>query len=231
MKVLCVVPARSGSKRVKNKNLRLLNGKPLIYYSIKSALNSKKITNTYLSTDSMKIKKIGESFGLKIPTLRPKQLAKDSTLTIDVVKHAIKLYEKINSIKYDFILLLQPTCPFREKNLINNSINILLKNKKLDSFVTIEEVGSYHPFRMKYLSKSNLLSNVIEQGFEDMRPIQSIKKVYIRSGSIYLCKRSVVFEQNSLVGKNAYGHLVKGKFAINIDTIKDLNDARRNIIP
>ena len=60
MKVLCVVPARSGSKRVKNKNLRLLNGKPLIYYSIKSALNSKKITNTYLSTDSMKIKKIGE---------------------------------------------------------------------------------------------------------------------------------------------------------------------------
>ena len=84
---------------------------------------------------------------------------------------------------------------------------------------------------MKYLSKSNLLSNVIEQGFEDMRPIQSIKKVYIRSGSIYLCKRSVVFEQNSLVGKNAYGHLVKGKFAINIDTIKDLNDARRNIIP
>ena len=114
MKVLAVIPARSGSKRVKNKNIKSLGGKPLIAHTILSAKKSKYINDICLTTDSIKIKKIGINHGLFVPFLRSKNLSNNSALTINVVKDAIKKFEKYCNTKYDYILLLQPTCPFRK---------------------------------------------------------------------------------------------------------------------
>ena len=80
---------------------------------------------------------------------------------------------------------------------------------------------------MKFMNKDNLVRNVIDQGCEDMRPIQKLQKAYIRSGSIYLCKKEVIYRYNSLVGKSTYGKEVKGKYTINIDTNEDFNLAKK----
>lgn len=227
MRVLAVIPARTGSKRVKNKNIKILGGKPLITYTILTALKSKYVTDICLSTDSIKIKQIGLDNGLLIPFLRSKKLSNSTALTIDVVKDAIKKFESYHETKYDYILLLQPTCPFREDNLIDKCIKILKNNSSLDSLITVSDVNSYHPYRMKFMDENNILKNVIEQGFEDMRPIQKIKKAYIRSGSIYLCKKETINKYNSLVGKHTYGVELKNEYTINIDTPEDFQMARK----
>lgn len=227
MRVLCVIPARSGSKRVKNKNIRNLGRLPLVSYTLQSALAAKLVTDICLSTDSHKIKKIGVQWGLDVPFIRSKVLSTSTALTVDVVKDAIKRFEKYYNTSYDYILLLQPTCPFRSKNIIDKSISILKKNNRLDSVITVCDVGSFHPYRMKFMDKFNLLSNVIDQGFEDMRPIQQIKRAFIRSGSIYLCRKEVIYKYNSLVGKKVYGVEVKNKYSINIDTLEDFKLAKK----
>ena len=95
MKILGIIPARSGSKGVKNKNIKLLKNKPLIFWTIKTALKSK-LTKVIVSTDSLKIKKISEKYGANVPFLRPTNISKDNSKSIDVIKHAIKFYEKEN---------------------------------------------------------------------------------------------------------------------------------------
>ena len=93
MKILGIIPARSGSKGVRNKNIKLLRSKPLIYWTIKTALKSK-LDNIIVSTDSLKIKKISEKYGANVPFMRPNNISRDNSKTIDVVKHALKFYKK-----------------------------------------------------------------------------------------------------------------------------------------
>lgn len=199
----------------------------MVSHTIISALQSKLITDICLSTDSVKLKNIGKRHGLTVPFLRSKRLSSSTALTIDVVKDAITRFEKYYKKSYEYILLLQPTCPFRKKNIIDESIKTLIKKKSFDSLLTVCDVGSHHPYRMKFMNKDNLVRNVIDQGFEDMRPIQKLQKAYIRSGSIYLCKKEVIYRYNSLVGKSTYGKEVKGKYTINIDTNEDFNLAKK----
>ena len=160
--------------------------------------------------------------GCETPFRRPKILSKDDTKTYEVIKHALKFMEKKNHINYDYILLLQPTCPLRKLKDIDFAINFLLKNKKrYDSVVSVVDVGANHPYRMKIIKK-NYLKNFFEQGFEDMRPRQKLPKVYIRNGSIYLIKRAEFIKYKSLVGKKTFPYIMEQKNSINIDTIDDL---------
>ena len=221
-KVLAIIPARGNSKGIKKKNIQLVNKKPLIYYTIKEAKKSKLISNLILSSEDNKIRKIANKFGCETPFRRPKILSKDDTKTYEVIKHAFEFMEKKNRINYDYILLLQPTCPLRKLKDIDFAINFLLKNKKrYDSVVSVVDVGANHPYRMKIIKK-NYLKNFFEQGFEDMRPRQKLPKVYIRNGSIYLIKRAEFIKYKSLVGKKTFPYIMEQKNSINIDTIDDL---------
>ena len=116
-KVLGIIPARGNSKRVKNKNIRIINGNPLIYWTFRSSQNSKYIDRLIVSTDNKKIKKISMSFGVEVPFLRPKELAEDNSSSVDTVLHAIKRIEG-----FDFIVLLQPTSPLRSVKDIDSCI-------------------------------------------------------------------------------------------------------------
>ena len=111
MKILGIIPARAGSKGIKNKNIIDLGGKPLISWTIKSAIKSN-LDEIIVSTDSIKIKNVSIKNGCKVPFLRPKHLSKDNSKTVDVAIHAINFYKKKN-IFFDAIMILQPTCPFR----------------------------------------------------------------------------------------------------------------------
>ncbi len=113
-KILCLIPARGGSKEIKNKNLLPLKSKPLIYWSIKLAKKIKFFDRVVVSTDSLKIKSVAEKFGAEVPFIRPKKISKSQTPMIDVINHCILFYKKKN-IKFDAITLFQPTSPFRKK--------------------------------------------------------------------------------------------------------------------
>tara|TARA_X000000950_G_C13838762_1_gene629281 strand:- start:373 stop:1074 length:702 start_codon:yes stop_codon:yes gene_type:complete len=218
-KILCVIPARGGSRAVKNKNIRLLGGKPLIYYTIKEALKVNEILDVVVSTDNNKIAQISKKYEAKVPFIRPKILATNNALSINVVKHSLEFMEKVNNIKYDYVLMLQPTSPFRKSKHIKSAIKKLISNKS-DSVVSVVDVIGHHPYRMKII-KNNKLKNYIDQGYEDMRPRQKLPKVYIRNGAIYLNKRSVIIKQNQLVGKNVIPLIMSENDSINIDTYKD----------
>ena len=111
MKTLALIPARGGSKGIKDKNIVDLGGKPLIYYTIREAKIAKVFNRILVSTDSHKIKQISESYGIDIPFMRPKVLAQDNSRTIDVVLYALDKLKKKLGEEYDYVCLLQPTSP------------------------------------------------------------------------------------------------------------------------
>tara|TARA_B100000579_G_scaffold422752_1_gene425104 strand:- start:473 stop:1174 length:702 start_codon:yes stop_codon:yes gene_type:complete len=132
-KIITIICARKNSKGLKNKNILLLNGKPLIYYTIKSAIKSNYTKDIYVSTDSSEIAINSEKFGAKALFPRPKYLSGDNITSEKVLQYTLKKIEKIKKIKYDYVLYLQVTEPFRNKNIIDRCIYKILKNKKIDS--------------------------------------------------------------------------------------------------
>jgi CMP-N,N'-diacetyllegionaminic acid synthase len=140
MKILYVIPARGGSKGIPRKNIKLLNGKPLIYYSIDVARQLTDDINICVSTDDDEIIKVVENYGLKVPFKRPNYLATDTATTNDVLLHAINFYEA-KGIYYDLLVLLQPTSPLRNATHIKEALN--LYHEQLDMVVSVKK--SYAP--------------------------------------------------------------------------------------
>jgi N-acylneuraminate cytidylyltransferase len=136
MKILYVIPARGGSKGIPHKNIKPLNGKPLIYYSIDVARQLTTDENICVSTDDDEIIEVVERYGLKVPFKRPDYLATDTATTNDVLLHAIDFYES-NGIYYDVLVLLQPTSPLRKASQVEKALS--LYNDSLDMVVSVKE--------------------------------------------------------------------------------------------
>jgi len=219
---LAIIPARGGSKSIKNKNLYKIQNKPLIYYTIKSAIKSKYLNNIVLSTDSTKIANYVKKFPkIKIPFLRPKKLAGDKILTLPVLKYTLLRYEKILKKKFDFVMLLQPTSPLRSSKDIDNSIK-LLSNKKTDSLISVTSVGANHPLRMKKILKNNRLVNYVSQkSIDNMNPRQTLSKVFIRNGAIYITSRELILG-NKISSKKTIAYEMDKDKSINVDDYKDI---------
>ncbi len=129
MKIIAIIPARSGSKGIPNKNIKLYKGKPLLAHSILQALQSKYITEVYVSTDSQEYKEIALEYGALVPFLRPPQFSEDLSPDIDLFNHFLVHYhENINTIYPDIIVQLRPTYPNRTVELIDNCIEIFINN-------------------------------------------------------------------------------------------------------
>ena len=123
---LSIIPARAGSKGLKQKNLKELCGKPLVCWSIDAGLKSKYIDEVMVSTDDYQIAEVAKTYGAKVPFIRPKFLSKDTTPTFDVIEHAVQYYKSELKKEFDYIVLLEPTSPLREIEDIDNSIKKLM---------------------------------------------------------------------------------------------------------
>tara|TARA_Y100000768_G_C23901805_1_gene645473 strand:+ start:480 stop:1187 length:708 start_codon:yes stop_codon:yes gene_type:complete len=144
IKTICIIPARGGSKGLKNKNILKINNEYLISRTIKFAKSVKQIDVVLVTTDSKKIAEIAIQSGALVPFLRPKKLASDLATTEDTLRHALLKYEKISQIKFDFCIFLSPTDIFRNKSWPKYAINKMKKNKNLDSiFVGYETHKNY----------------------------------------------------------------------------------------
>lgn len=222
-KFICIIPARAGSKGIKNKNIKLLGGKPLIYWTIKEALKIKEFSKVLVSTDSKKIQNISIKYGAECPILRPKNISKDRSLTIDVIKHMVQYLNSINFNSFKYIIILQPTSPFRKKIDINNAIKKILKNKKASSLISVVDVGDFHPARMYYINNNKLIKNKLSETRVGM-PRQKLKKMYLRNGAIYIIKKINI--NKNFLGNYPVGFLMPRVRSLNIDDNYDFEIAK-----
>ncbi len=216
---LAIIPARSGSKGIKDKNIKRLNGKPLIYYSIKEAKKSKFIDKLIVSTDSKKIKTIALQLGAEAPFLRPKNLATDKTGMYPVIRHAVDYLEKKGE-KFNIILILQPTSPLRTAIDIDKAV-VKLINSKADSVVSLC-LAEHSPYWMRIIKKDKVHPFIKSRQY--LRR-QDLPKVYRMNGAIYVFKRSVLINQKSILGKDTRPLIMTPENSIDIDTVTDLEFA------
>ncbi|MGE0821939.1 MAG: acylneuraminate cytidylyltransferase family protein [Candidatus Binatia bacterium] len=220
MRTLGIVPARGGSKGIPRKNIALLLGKPLLAYTAQAASSALRLTRTVLSTEDEEIARVGQLYGLEVPFLRPSQLARDDTPMIPVVQDVVRRLEA-DGERYDAVFILQPTSPLRRADDIDGAI-ALLAQTGADSVISFVDVGEKHPARMKVLTtEGRVVDPPFAERFEGQRR-QDLDKLYLREGSVYLTRRSVVMEQNSLKGQDCRAWIVPAERACNIDSPFDL---------
>lgn len=217
-KILAIIPARGGSKGLPGKNIRPLLGKPLIGWSIEQAQQSKYIDEIFVSTDSQEIADVAESFGVKVPYLRPKELASDSAPSSGFVIHTITNFRN-NGYKFDYILLLEPTSPSRKQDDIDTAIKLAVENPSKDGVVSLGEVHMEHPIIDKKISEDGSIEPYIEAHKVTQR--QQLDKAYFPYGIIYLVKTDVFLEKKEFYGKNSIPMFLERWQCYEVDDIYD----------
>ena len=217
--VLCTICARGGSKGVKNKNIRLLNGKPLIAYTIEQAKESKLFEHIVISTDSDDIAKVAKEYGAEVFFKRSPKLASDTAGKLDVIRDAFVRSEEYYNETFDYLVDLDATSPLRNVEDIINSFN-LFKNNNYDNLITAMP------------SKKNPYFNMVEQD-KDGRVYLSKKldisivrrqdapKTYDMNASIYIWKREIILNKNSIFLENTGLYVMPEERSIDIDSELD----------
>lgn len=215
-RILALIPARGGSKGIKNKNIVLLNGNPLISYSIKAALESKYIDETVVTTDSEEIAKISKKYGASVPFMRPIELASDKSKTIDAVLHALKMLAKLGN-HFDALILLQPTQPLRTANDIDGAIELFFE-KNLQGVASVSIVED-HPLLMRTIDENRNLHSLLGENSTCRR--QEMKNYYKVNGCIYINQIDEISKDTSF-NDNPIGFVMETSHSVDIDEIKDL---------
>ena len=221
LKVLALIPARGGSKGIKDKNIVDVCGKPLIAYSIIAAQKSKYIDDVIITTDSEKIKEVAEKYGADVPFLRPAELATDNAKTIDAVMHSINTLKELGR-DYDILILLQPTCPLRTIDDINNSLELFV-SKNYTSLVSVNRV-SEHPILMRKIKEDGIMENLLNLPSTVRR--QDMPPIYKVNGSIYINLINELNNDTSL-NDNPLAYITMEEHSVDIDNISDIERVKR----
>lgn len=200
-KILALIPARSGSKRVKNKNIRLLNNKPLIAYTIEAAKKSKYIDRIVVTTDSRTIATIAKEYGAEVPFLRPKEISTEDSTEYQFHIHAYEWLKENEGFEPKYIVNLYPTTPFRSHHSIESAIEMIMKVPFADSLRSVR-MCTEHPYKMwtltgKYLDRFIPLKSSSTQTLS----YHLLPKVFIQNASIYIVNTQSLLKYKNTVGK------------------------------
>ncbi|PKQ68848.1 CMP-N-acetlyneuraminic acid synthetase [Labilibaculum manganireducens] len=214
-RILAIIPARGGSKRLPGKNIMNLAGKPLIAWTIEAAKQSKYITDIVVSTDDDEIAKISKEYGAEVPFVRPDYLSNDTATSVDVVKHSIDFYKQMGK-EYSYIMLLQPTSPLRTVEDINGAVELLLE-KKADSVISMCEC-KHSPLWTNILPEDNSINNFERDELKNVRS-QDLPTYYQYNGAIYITQVDRLLEEKMFsFNTNSYAYLMSNERSIDIDT-------------
>jgi CMP-N,N'-diacetyllegionaminic acid synthase len=216
LKPLVVIPAREGSKGVPGKNIKLLNGKPLIHYTIEAAQEVFDNQYIYVSTDSQEIKEIAEHTGVEVPFLRPEHLATDTANSRDVVLHALEQYKIANGVVPDVIILLQPTSPFRTQKHIKEALK--LYNDTLDMVVSVMETNS-NPYYVLFEEDDDKCLRKSKESKVSRR--QDLPKVWELNGAIYIINPKSIQQESIGDFKKVVKYEMDERSSLDIDTPLD----------
>lgn len=230
MKILALIPARSGSKSIPHKNVRLIAGKPLLAYSIEHSLASKLINRTIVSTDSTTYADIARSYGAEVPFLRPFEISQDSSTDLEVFTHALQWLAEEEGYVPDICVHLRPTCPIRRIEDIDKVIQILLESPDIDSVRSVVHSPDT-PFKMWFRDKDGLLAPVVETDIKDAYnlPRQILPQAFLQNASIDAVRASVIMGKKSMTGDIIYGYLMEENF--DIDNMEQLRRIETKLFP
>ena len=223
MKMLGIISARANPKGIPGKNFKLLNGKPLIGYTIEEGIKSK-INRLIVSTDSSEIAKISKDFGAEVPFFRPSGLSQDDSVIEDSILHVLKKLKEGEGYQPDIIVLLQPTSPLRTARHINDCID-LLKEKKVDSIVSVSKPLE-HPAEMVYWNQSGkmfFLSDIFFQEKKFQR--QQYPTFLFINGAVYVFQYQSLMEKKSRFGDKTLPYEMRQMDSIDIDSMDDFKIA------
>lgn len=217
---LAIIPARGGSKGLPGKNIKELCGKPLIAWSIKAGLGSQYIDEVMVTTDSQEIAGVARTFGASVPFLRPDELASDTATSFDVIKHAINFYENELNKRFDYIVLLEPTSPLRDKDDIDQSIEQLLSSPQAFAIVGISKTESQNPAFLVKKNSNNILVGYENQNMKVLRR-QDINDVYFFEGSVYISDTETLLSKKTFYHEHTLGYEVPKWKSLEIDDLDD----------
>ena len=223
MSIVGIIPARGGSKGIPRKNLVKINNTPLIGLTILAAKKAKSIDKIIVSSDDEEIMQVSRSYGAETPFIRPKNISCDNTSMIEVLKHAL-FFLNHSKIKIDTIVLLQPTSPFRKAIHIEESLEIFFSMKASSVVSVVEVPHQYNPHSVLYINKYGGLEKNSNINFTRR---QDKPKFYARNGPAILITNPNLIMRNELYGDNSYPYLMKIEDSLDIDTLPDLEQARR----
>jgi len=218
MEILGIIPARGNSKGLPKKNILKLMKKPLIEYTINAAKNSKLISRIITSTDNREISKIALSLGSECPFLRPKNLSKSNSSTLDVIKHTLNYLETKESYKPDIVLILQPTSPLRNTKTIDDSIK-LLKKSHATSIVAVSKIKT-HPYG-SFSYNGKYLHSFYENSSKYFQR-QQYPNLYYPTGSVYAFWLNTLKKYDSFYGPKIKPLIVNYENSIDVDELFDL---------
>jgi len=221
-KIIVIIPARSGSKSIKDKNIILYKGKPLISYSIQIALKSKLVNRVIVSTDSKKYANISKKFGAEVPFLRPKKISKNNSNDSEWIFHAIDHLIRKEKYYPDLIIHLRPTSPNRELKIFEKGIKWFLKNKNKPTSMRSVSIFSQPPQKL-FKIKNKFLTGFFNDKYNGeyhSRPRQDYPKTYLPNGYIDILRTSYILKSKRIYGNKILSYITNP--ILDIDIKQDL---------
>lgn len=218
MNILGIIPARGGSKRVPRKNVRLLNGKPLVSWVIEAALAVKEINRLVVSSDDDEVLEIAKSYDESLPLRRPEEISNDTSPAIDYVKHALGVLETDERMRFDAVVILQPSSPLTLPEDISATIE-LLKTSNADTAVSVVELEhAIHPLKLKVMEGDKLLPYLEEE--RGRMAQHELQKLFVRNCAVYATLREVI-ESGEIIGADCRGFVMPRERSIDINDEMD----------
>jgi len=220
--IVAVIPARSGSKGVKHKNIYPLYNKPLLSFSIEAAKKTQSIDRIFVSTDSQQYADIALKYGAEVPFLRPNELSQDMSTDYECMAHFLQWYRTTNNSLPEYIVHLRPTTPLRDPEIIEKAIQIMIKNKNATALRSIHEMGesAYKSFEL-----SDSLLKCIGTGSSELDPMnnarQSFPPTYIANGYVDVLKSEFIVSNKLLHGNKVVGFVTP--CTVEVDTHDDID--------
>ncbi|WP_206810941.1 acylneuraminate cytidylyltransferase family protein [Paradesulfitobacterium ferrireducens] len=219
-KILGLIPARGGSKGIPRKNVRILGGKPLLAWTVEAAVRSSCLDRIILSTDDEEIASVGKQIGCEVPFLRPAELAKDETPGIEPVLHAIKWLKENEDYEPEFIMLLQPTSPFRTSEQIKEAVKLIQTREFLlfDSLVSVVK-PDHSPEWMFVEKKDGRITPLLYSHQVNRR--QELSLTYALNGAMYIARTETLIIEKSFVTERTMAFQMDKITSLDIDTMFD----------
>lgn len=223
-RVLGIIPARAGSKRLPNKNLRVLGDKPLVVWAIDAALAAKKLTHVVVSSDSPEILRIAEQRGA-LPLQRPAELSSDTSPAIDYVTHAVtSLHGPLRGeLTYDAVVIVQPTSPFTHSDDIDGTIQLLTQSGADSAVSVVKLEHGLHPAKLKTMVGDRLLPYCEDEG--DRFATHELPEIFVRNGSVYATRLATI-QAGRVIGNDCRGYVMPRERSVDINDHMDLIFAR-----
>ena len=217
--MISIIPARGGSKGLPGKNIRLMNGKPLIAYAVEEALKAKHIDRVIISTDDEEIARIAVKYGAELPFMRPAELASDTAMAVDNYIYTIGRLEEESGKSIDSFVVLQPTSPLRIAEDIDGAVE-LFENKNADSVISYCQEA--HPVTWhKFLDEEGRFVDIFDSNIKNR---QDNRVSYYPNGAVYVFRTSMIRERKYYTS-NSYAYIMPRTRSVDIDFIEDFEYA------